>query len=30
VRAGALDDVDAAAIAPLLMLPIGLALRDAA
>ncbi|AHG91518.1 type IV pilus assembly protein PilM [Gemmatirosa kalamazoonensis] len=30
VRDGALDDVDAAAVAPLLMLPIGLALRAAA
>jgi type IV pilus assembly protein PilM len=30
VRAGALDDVDVAAVAPLLMLPIGLALRAAA
>ncbi|MBV9881129.1 MAG: type IV pilus assembly protein PilM [Gemmatirosa sp.] len=30
VRDGALDDVDVSAIAPLLMLPIGLALRDAA
>jgi type IV pilus assembly protein PilM len=29
VRAGALDDVDASQIAPLLMLPIGLALRAA-
>jgi type IV pilus assembly protein PilM len=30
VRSGALDDLDAAEIAPLLMLPIGLALRAAA